>query len=48
VTLQFVTETGDIGVGDTPREIVRNALRALGEPYATEVAERAELEEDGP
>jgi hypothetical protein len=26
------------GVGDTPREAVRAALRALGEPYASDMA----------
>jgi hypothetical protein len=33
---------GKAGSGDTPREAVRNALRALGEPYATEMALGAE------
>jgi len=28
----------DIGIGDTPQEAVRAALRALGEPYAGEMA----------
>jgi hypothetical protein len=33
----------DIGVGDDPREALRAALAALGEPWAAEMAARAEL-----
>ena len=29
----------DVGVRDTPQEAVRDALKALGEPYASEMAE---------
>jgi hypothetical protein len=32
-----------IGTGDDPREALRAALAALGEPYATEMAASAEL-----
>jgi hypothetical protein len=28
----------DLGLGDTPQAAVREALRALGEPYASEMA----------
>jgi hypothetical protein len=35
-------DSRDIGVGDTPQEAVRAALEALGEPYASEMAEEAE------
>ncbi len=37
-------DSRDIGVGDTPREAVRAALAALGEPYASEMADGVELE----
>jgi hypothetical protein len=37
-------DSRDIGVGDTPQEAVRAALAPLGEPYASEMAERAEAE----
>jgi len=33
----------DVGTGIEPREALRAALAALGEPYATEMAESAEL-----
>jgi hypothetical protein len=31
-------DSRDLGVGDTPQEAVQTALRALGEPYASEMA----------
>ena len=37
-----------IGVGDTPQEAVRAALMALGEPYATEMADRIEVQPRSP
>ena len=36
------------GVGDTPQEAVRAALRALGEPYARELAAGVERGRGGP
>jgi hypothetical protein len=36
-------DSRDIRVGDMPRDAVRAALAALGEPYATEMSERPEL-----
>jgi hypothetical protein len=33
----------DIGIGMQPREAIRDALASLGEPYASELAERARL-----
>jgi len=38
-TADLGEDSRDISVGDTPREAVRAALRALGEPYATEMAD---------
>ena len=34
----------DVGTGHEPREALRGALAALGEPIASEMAESAELE----
>lgn len=34
----------DVGTAFNPRDAVRNTLKALGEPYATEMAEAAELD----
>ena len=42
-TADLAEDRSDVRSGDKPREAVRNALRALGEPYATEMAERADL-----
>lgn len=36
------------GVGDTPREAVRAALQALGEPYATVMADGIDVQEGTP
>ena len=41
-TADLGEDSRDIGIGDTPQEAVKEALRALGEPYASEMAERAE------
>jgi hypothetical protein len=38
-TADLGEDSRDVGVGDTPQEAVREALRSLGEPYATEMAE---------
>ena len=32
-------DSRDVGVGNTLQEAVRTALRAIGEPYASEMAE---------
>ena len=37
-TADLAEGTRDVGVGGTPREAVRVALRSLGEPYASEMA----------
>ena len=39
-TADLGEDSRDVGVGDTAQEAVRAALRSLGEPYASEVAER--------
>ena len=41
-TADFPEDRPDVGSGDTPREAVRSVLRALGEPYATEMAQGVE------
>ena len=38
-TADLAEDSRDVGVGDTPQEAVRAALRSLGEPYAGEMAE---------
>ena len=38
-TADLGEDSRDVGVGDTPQEAVRAALRWLGEPYASEMAE---------
>ena len=40
-TADLAEDSRDLGVGETPQEAVRVALRSLGEPYATEMAEAA-------
>jgi hypothetical protein len=35
-TADLGEDSRDVGVADTPQEAVREALRTLGEPYATE------------
>ena len=47
-TADLAEDRPDVGTGDTPREAIRNALRALGEPYATEMANGVEVGQDGP
>jgi len=37
-TADLAEDSRDVGVGDTPAEAVRAALKALGEPYASEMA----------
>jgi hypothetical protein len=38
-TTDIAEDSRDVGVGDTPQEAVRAALRSLGEPYASEMSE---------
>ena len=38
-TADLAQDSRDVGVGDTPQEAVKAALRSLGEPYATDMAE---------
>ena len=45
-TADLGEDSRDIGVGDTPQEAVRAALKALGEPYASEMAEGAAIASD--
>jgi hypothetical protein len=42
-TADLAEDSRDVGVGDTPQETVRAALRSLGEPYASEMAEGVRL-----
>ena len=37
-TADLAEDSWDVGVGDTPQEAVREALRSLDEPYASEMA----------
>jgi hypothetical protein len=39
-TADLGEDSRDIGVGDTPQEAVGAALKSLGEPHASEMAER--------
>jgi hypothetical protein len=43
-TADLGEDSRDVGVGDTAQEALRAALRSLREPYATEMAESAELD----
>ena len=43
LALAMLADEPDIGVSDEPREALRAALAALGEPWASEMAARAEL-----
>ena len=45
-TADLAEDSLDVGVGDTPQEAVKAALRALGEPYASEMAAGASVEPD--
>jgi hypothetical protein len=36
----MLADEPDIGVGGDPRAVLRAALAALGEPYASDMAER--------
>ena len=38
-TADLAEDSRDVGTGDTPQEAVRAALRSLGEPYASKMAE---------
>ena len=37
-TADLGEDSRDVGAGNTPQEAVREALRSLGEPYASEMA----------
>jgi hypothetical protein len=41
-TADLGEDSRDVGVGDTPQEAVKEALRSLGEPYASEMANSAD------
>ena len=43
-TADLAEDSRDIGVADTPYEALKAALAALGEPYASEMADSVELE----
>ena len=45
-TADLAEDSRDVGVGDTPHEAVRAALRALGVPYASEMAAGVEVDEE--
>jgi hypothetical protein len=47
-TADLAEDRPDVGSGDTPRQAIRNALRVLGEPYATEMAEGVDMVTGGP
>jgi hypothetical protein len=38
-TADLGEDSRDVGAGNTPQEAVKEALRSLGEPYASEMAE---------
>ena len=42
-TADLGDDSRDVGVGDNAQETVRAALRSLGEPYASEMAEAGGL-----
>ena len=46
-TADLAEDSRDIGVDDTPQEAVRVALRSLGEPYASEMADEVTDEPRG-
>ena len=41
-TADLGEDSRDVGAGDTPEEAVKEALRSLGEPYASEMANSAD------
>lgn len=45
-TADLAEDSRDVGVGDTAHAAVKEALRSLGEPYASEMAEGVEDEEE--
>ena len=46
-TADLAEDSRDVGVEDTPQEAVRAALRSLGEPYASEMADEVTDEPRG-
>lgn len=44
VTADLGDDSRDVGVGDTPCEAAWTALRSLGEPFASEMADGVEDE----
>ena len=44
-TADLAEGSRDVGVGDTPQEALRSALRSLGEPYVSEMAAGVDDEE---
>ena len=47
-TADLGKDSRDVGVGDTAQEAVQEALRSLGEPYASEMAAKAASTRGGP
>ena len=47
-TVDLAEGSRDVGTGDTPKQAVRAALMALGEPYASEMAEGMDEDRGGP
>jgi len=45
-TPDLAEDSRDVEVGDTPQDAVGAALKALGEPYASEMAEGTTIESD--
>jgi hypothetical protein len=45
-TADLGEDSRDVGVGETPQEAVRAALRSLGEQHAGEMAGGAEMDPD--
>ena len=43
-TADLGEDSRDVGVGDTAQDAVGDALRSLGEPYASEMADAMESE----
>lgn len=46
LAVAMLADEPDIDAGEDPRESLRASLAALGEPYASEMAARAELPPD--
>ena len=47
-TADLAEDSRDVGVGEPEQEAVRAALRSLGEPYASEMAEGVSIEHEEP